>query len=64
MKPDDKEPAWKNTDALDRVFLCQSFLLMHGFLTQEESDRVHERMMKWVANTPTKNLKQPKAKGT
>ena len=49
MKPDSILFAWKKEPAIDRLHGCKVMLAVHGFLTDAESKRVHERLMKWVA---------------
>lgn len=48
MRPNDTVIAWKKEPAIDRIHNCKAMLSIHGFLTESESKRVHERMLKWV----------------
>lgn len=48
MQPEDILHAWKKEPAIERLHGCKAMLVLHGFLTDAESRRVHERMVKWV----------------
>jgi len=64
VKPDDKQPAWKETDALDRAFMCRLFLLGIGLMTTSEANVILERMRTWAAKHVSCQDKHPKANGT
>ena len=53
MKPDDILRAWKKETAVDRLHGCKTMLHIHGFLTEAESIRVHERLLKWIEKHQT-----------
>lgn len=48
MKPRDKLPAWKRTEAYDRVQDCRTFLYLYAFITKAENQRVRNRVFKWL----------------
>lgn len=48
MKPEDILRAWPKEPAIERLHGCKVMLVLHGFLTEAEAKRVHERMLKWV----------------
>ena len=37
----------QNRETLAIAFACRRFLYLNGFLSESESDKVHERMMKY-----------------
>ena len=48
MKPNDIIMAWNKESALSRIDGCECLLRIHGFLTEAESKRVQQRVLKWV----------------
>ena len=54
MKPHDKLFAWKKESALDRIHACKVMLHLHGFMTDPESKRVNDRIVKWVEKHQSK----------
>lgn len=49
MKPDSKMKPLKADNGLGRIEHCRVMLLIHGFLTQSESNKVKARVIKWCA---------------
>jgi hypothetical protein len=42
----DKVDAWPETSMLERLMDCRLMLLIHGFLTEAEGDKVKSRIVK------------------
>ncbi len=45
---------WHHKTNLDRIHACAAMLNIHGFLTDAERKKVHERMLKWAKKPDTK----------
>lgn len=48
MKPDDIHSQWRETTALERAHMAKAFLAIHGFITAAESEKIHQRIVKWI----------------
>ena len=48
MKPDAPRPDWSTGTMWSHVHDCRAMLHVHGFLTDSESEKVIERINKWV----------------
>ena len=49
IDPEKLIPAWEEQSACARAQQCALFLLIHDFITDGERQKIHQRMMKWVA---------------
>ena len=48
IHPQEKVQGWKKDSALERIRDCAFMLYIHGFLSDSERKKVHNRMMKWL----------------
>jgi len=48
LNPGDDAPAWDFGSMATRTNDCRMWLLLHGFLSDAESDRVKVRMNDWI----------------
>ena len=48
IHPQEKVQGWKKESALERIRNCAFMLYIHGFLSDSERKKVHNRMMKWL----------------
>ena len=49
LDPRKEAPKWdEHENLLDRIHACRVMLVCHGFLSQAESDRVRNRIDKWI----------------
>lgn len=48
MKPTEVLPNRPQQTAEERIIECRQLLVVHGFMTQQESDNVSRRIRKWI----------------
>jgi hypothetical protein len=49
VNPLDRIPSWPVEYRCDRAVSCATFLLVSGFITDTEREKIHKRMMKKYA---------------